>query len=136
MSERIDTIARQVVDAREARDAAKLAFDNAEDEYRQAERALWDHMDEIGHTTFTNDLGPGYGKVQFQKRETLRGIVTDKDAAIKALKDADLDEGFLGQPEIRKAALNEHVRDLLAAGQTLPEGVDFTRKAFVSISRK
>lgn len=136
MSERRDTMARTLIDKRKAKDEAEAKADAAKRAYKQVEQEFWADMAEEGMTTFTSDLGPGYGKVQFQKRQTVRGIILDKDKAAESLREEGLDDGLLGAPEIRKAALNEHVRDLVAAGQPLPEGIDFSDTKYVSISRK
>jgi hypothetical protein len=136
VSERLDTVARVFVDKREERDRLKASYEAAEKEFKSAQQDMWDHMDDQGLTTFTQDLGPGYGKVQIQKRETKKGIVIDKARAVQAIREAGLEEALLGESEIRQAALSEHVRDWLASGQEMPEGVDFAVRRYVSYSRK
>lgn len=134
--QRLDTLARIVVDKREAKDEAVAAEKLAKKEYASAEADFWETMDDLGLTTFTADLGDGYGKVQIQRRETVRGIVIDKEAAVAALREMGLDEGLLGTPEIGQAALSEHARDWLASGQQFPEGIDFTKRRYIALSRK
>ena len=73
MSERVDTLSRALVTRREARDKAKQEYERLKADYREVEQAIWDHMDDQGMTTMTLDLGTGFGKVQFQRRETIRG---------------------------------------------------------------
>lgn len=136
MSERLDTLARQLVDLREARDKASAAEDKAKKAYKAAEADFWEHMEDQGMTTFTSDLGEGYGKCQFQKRETIRGIVRDKDAARAAIEELHLEDALFGGQEIAQGALSEHVRDWLAAGQEIPDGIDFNPTRYVSLSRK
>lgn len=136
MSGRIDTLCRKFVDKRTARDKAKAAFDKAEKEFKATQESVWDHLDDIGLTTFNIDLGPGYGNVQFQKRETIRGIVKDHDKATAALQALGLEDALLGKPKIHQAPLTEHVKDLLEQGEQLPEGIDFNPTRYVSMSRK
>lgn len=136
MSERLDTLARQLVDLREKHETAEAAAKKAKKAYKAAEADFWEHMEDQGLTTFTSDLGTGYGKCQFQKRETIRGIVRDKDAARKAIEEMNLEDSLLGGAEIQQGALSEHVRDWLAAGQEIPAGIDFNPTRYVSLSRK
>lgn len=135
MSERLDTLARILVDRRDVKDETERAAKKAKKEYEAAEQDIWNALDDENVTSMNFDL-PDIGKVQIQKRQTVRGIVTDKEAAIAALRELGLDEGMLGVEEIRKAPLNEHVRDLLQSGQEFPAGIDYTQKSYVSISRK
>lgn len=136
MSERTDTLSRRLVSKREARDKAKAEYEVLKDEYREVEQAIWEYMDDQGMTTMTLDLGTGYGKVQFQKRETIRGIIKDPEKAAETLTEMGLDDALLGARSVRQKALSEHVRDWLAAGQKIPEGLDFNPTRYVSISRK
>lgn len=136
MSARLDTLARQLVDLRTAKDDTERAAKKAKSEYKAVEAEFWENMEDQGLTTFTADLGEGYGKVQFQKRETIRGIVRDKARAITALTEMNLEDALLGTPEIPQGALSEHVRDWLASGQEIPDGIDFNPTRYVSQTRK
>jgi hypothetical protein len=136
VSERIDTLARALVTRREARDKAKNEHDRAKDAFEETQQAIWEHMEEHGMTTMTLDLGTGFGKVQFQKRETVRGIVKDPEKAVASIKDLGLDDALLGPQKIQQRALSENMRDWIASGQPIPEGLDFNPTRYVSISRK
>lgn len=136
MSQRPDTLARQLVDAREKRDDANQKAKKAEKAYKDLEREFWETMSDVGQTTATFDLGEGYGKVQFQRRETIRGIVTDPEAAVQAIIDAGLGPALLGPQKVQARALNEQMRSWLDAGQPIPNGLDFNPSRYVSITRK
>lgn len=135
MAERLDTLARQMVESREKRDTTATAAKSAEKAYKEIERDFWEHMSDLGLTTAKLDL-PGIGSVQFQRRETIRGIVTDHAAAVKALVDGGLDDALLGDRKIQQRALNEMMRSWLDSGQPIPEGLDFNPSRYVSITRK
>jgi len=136
VSERIDTLARKLVDKKEAKDRTASAAKKAEEEFKSVQELIWDHMDDQGLTTLTIDLGDPYGKVQFQKRETIRGIVKDPVKAAESLKALGLEDALLGEPKVHQRALSEHVRDWLASGQTIPDGIDFNPTRYVSVTRK
>jgi len=136
VSERIDTLARLLVKKREEYEKVDAERKKLEKEFKEVQAEFWEFMDDQGMTTFTADLGPGFGKVQFQKRETIRGIVKDPAKAAEALRKLGLGDALLGEPKVHQRALSEHVRDWLASGQPLPEGIDFNPTRYVSQTRK
>lgn len=136
MSARIDTLARDLVSKREAYEKAAAEEKRLKKEFKAAQEDFWDTLDDLGMTTFTADLGPGFGSVQFQKRETIRGIVKDQDRAVAAIEEAGLSDELLGNKTIRQKVLSEYMRDWLASGQAIPEGLDFNPTRYVSITRK
>jgi hypothetical protein len=133
---RVDTMARKLVKRREAYDKAAARAKKLEKEFKDTQADFWEHMDDEGLTTLTVDLGPGIGKVQFQKRETIRGIVKDPTKAVESLKAMGLADALLGDPRIHQRALSESVRDWLASGQKIPDGLDFNPTRYVSQTRK
>jgi len=133
---RLDTLARYLVTRREAFEKAEKEAKRLKDEYKETQADFWETMDDQGLTTFTADLGPGFGKVQFQKRETIRGVVKDADKAAAAIKELGLELELLGAPKVHQKVLSEHVRDWLQSGQALPEGIDFNPTRYVSVTRK
>lgn len=136
MSQRVDTMARAYVDKKEAYEKANAEKKRAEEAWKAAQDELWDFLDDLGVTSLNVDLGPGYGDIQLQKRETIRGIVKDPAKAAAALEKAGLADALLGEPKIHQRALSEHVRDWLASGQTIPDGIDFNPTRYVSVTRK
>lgn len=96
---------------------------------------VYDVMKDQGTETTTLNLGEGYGRVQLGRRETVRSRVIDLDAALDSFEsEARVDE--ITKTEVRKAQLNELVRERLETGQPLPEGVDFTRTPFIQVTRR
>lgn len=136
MAETAVTLGRRLIQKREKLDAAERAAKAAKDEHDQAQAALWDKMDDEKRTTDTLDLGEPYGKVQFQKRETIRGNILDKTRAIQAIKDEHLDDSLLEAFTIRRKPLNDLIKARLRSQQPLPNGVDFSTTRYVTISRR
>lgn len=134
--ERRDTLGRAIVTRREARDKAKKEWERLKTEFEETQADFWDLLDDEGITTITLDLGPGFGKVQFQKRETVKGIVKDPAKAEAAVEEAGLEAELLGERKVRQKVLSEYMRDWIASGQPIPEGLDFTATRYVSITRK
>lgn len=135
MTERIDSLVRELVEKREARDRAKNEHEGAKKAYAAVEESIWEYLDEHSQTTATFEI-EGIGKVQIQKRETIRGTIKDPAKAAESIKALGLDDALLGGPSIHQKALSEHVRDWLASGQKIPEGLDYNPTRYVSISRK
>lgn len=136
MSERLDTRGRRLVDLKDRMNAAKITAENAERAYREAEKAFWqDLADEMGNVKkFAADLGPGYGTIEFQRRETITSRILDEEAAAEALE--ELGHGDILGRKIPKIVLNELVRDWIKSGEPLPPGVDFHARRYIAVSRK
>lgn len=140
MSERMDTKARRLVDLKEKMEQDSIAADASAKAYRQAEADFWQSLkdsEQGDQKSFTSDLGPGYGTIQLARRETITSTIYDKTKAEEALKEMGLDDACLAEThEIRKAPLNQHVRDWIKSGQPLPAGVDFHAKRYIQVTRK
>lgn len=129
-------MARELVDLKEEKNRLEIAAETAARKYRDAEETFWQHLaDEQGNMKkFASDLGPGYGTIEFQRRETITSRVLDEDAAATALE--ELGHGDIIGRKIPKKPLNDLVRGLMKSGEPLPEGVDFHARRYVSVSRK
>jgi hypothetical protein len=136
MSERLATLARRLMEKRVRRDDTKSEAARAERDYRQEEAAFWDRLDDEGLPSLDLELGEPYGRVQFQRRATVRARVLDKTRLAQALIDAGRGQELIDEVALRGAPLNEYVRDLLRSEAEFPEGLDFTTTRSVHISRK
>lgn len=126
---------RRLMELREKRDTTKLAAETAEKEYRELEGELWDELSESPITgAIKLDLGEPYGKVTFGVRETYYGRVLDADAALEYFENSARIDEFT-KPQIVPARVNELVRERLEAGETMPDGIDFYARRYISISR-
>lgn len=112
---------------------AKAESDEATREYRLAEEALLDAMDEAGLKSGTYEL-PKIGKVRFTRRKpTIYGRINDIDKAMEAFENSGrVDELF--HPKVEGARLNEYVRECIDQGIPLPDGVDWYAKEGVTVS--
>lgn len=134
MTESVATKARRFVDAKRKKDKLGIAFDKAEAEFKRLQAELWVAIEATEQKSGTWDLGPGYGTVQLTRRATTTGIVLNKEEAEKALE--ELGEEFLGNREVRKKVLNDHLRDCLKTGKPLPKGVDFNTRRYLTTTIK
>lgn len=136
MSDRLDTRARRLVDLKDDRNEKQIAFESAEKAYRDEEKNFWqDLKDEMGNVKkFAADLGPGYGTIEFQRRETVTSRVLDEATAAAALE--EMGHGEILGTKIPKKPLNDLVRNAVKAGQPLPEGVDSHIRRYIAVSRK
>lgn len=133
--ERLNTQARRYLEAEERASELEAAAKDARDEANDLQREFWDRLDEDATPTVTCDLGEPHGRVQFQRRETIRATILDKDAAAVALREEGHD--YMLEPVgFRKQPLNQEVRERLRSGRALPDGVDFSRTRYVTISRR
>ena len=74
------------------------------------------------------------GVVSFYPKETYYGRVIDKDKALDYFEQrAMMDE--VTEPKIVMARVNEIVRDALEQNESLPEGLDFYPRRFITITK-
>lgn len=134
MAERAVTIARRLVAKKQRMVEAKAKAEQAEKDYKAVERDFWELMLDENRTSDTLDLGEPYGRVQFTRRETIRGNVIDKDAAIAALREQGLDEALV-DTKIRQGALNDLTRRWVRTGE-FPAGLDFSSTKYITVTPK
>jgi hypothetical protein len=133
--ERLTTQARRYLEAEDKAVALEAEAGIARKAADELEREFWERLDEDATPTVTLELGDPHGRVQFQRRETIRTRIIDKDAAAKAIREAGYD--YMLEPVgFRKRPLNQHVRECLRSGAELFDGVDFSRTKYVQISRR
>lgn len=127
---------RRLMELREKRDEAKTAAENAEKEYREHEADVWEALEDSPvKPPFKVDLGEPYGVVSFHPKETYYGRVIDKEKALEYFEGrAMIDE--VTEPKIVAARVNEIVRDAIEQAESLPDGLDFYAKRFVSITKQ
>lgn len=127
---------RRLVDLKDEKTRLEKAAESAAREYREAEADFWLDLEDGGTKTVTVELGEGYGTVQFQRRETITGRVINDEAAAAALAEAGLGDAVLGPRKVRQKVLSEYVRSRLESGQPLWEGVDFSARRYVTVTKK
>lgn len=145
MSDRLDTRFRKLVELRRERDLAKQEATRAEKAYRAFEADLWAELEEEhgGVKSLDVDLGPGYGRVSFTRRETTYADIVDPEALARAARDEGRDLELIKQADeaarksdFRQAPLNELVRETLEHGGELLDGLSFRHDRGITITRK
>lgn len=131
---RLDTLARRVLEARREYEDKRKAKTKAEEKKDDAERALHDELVKQKMPSATLDLGP-LGRWTFGRRSTIRSRIIDRETAIKSLAGEGKSDGYV-VTELRKAPLNELVRERLETGEALPDGIDFSETKYVQATKK
>lgn len=136
MSDRLDTRARRLVTLKDRMNETKITFEAAERAYRDEEKDFWQALkDELGNVKkFSADLGPGFGNIELQRRETITSRILDVDEAAAALEEMGM--GDIVGKSIPKKPLNDLVRERTKSGQPLPDGVDSHVRRYIAVSRK
>lgn len=129
------TMARRLVERKDQLELAKAAAKTAQEDFDKAQAEFWEMLDDEAMPTVTLDLGEPYGRVQFQKRQTIRSRIIDKDQAAESLRAAG-QEYMLEPVGFRKRPLNQFVSECLRTGDKIPPGVGFSRTPFVTITRR
>lgn len=132
---------RRLLELRERRDQAKVALEEAERNFRDAEADVYEAMapDENGEGgikgTIKVPLGPPWGDVSFRTRETYYGRIIDDEAALEYFeRRAMTDE--VSAPKFVKARINEIVRDCIEQGAEMPPGIDYYPQRGITITRQ
>jgi hypothetical protein len=127
---------RRLMENRVKRDELKTAAETAEKEYRALEAEVWDLLEESSlKPPYKIDLGEPYGVVSFHPKETYYGRVIDNEKALEYFEQRALTDEFT-QPKIVSARVNELVREAIEQGDSLPEGLDFYARRFVTITKQ
>jgi hypothetical protein len=125
---------RSLVETRHARDEAKKAYEKAEEDYREVEAEIIAYLDASPiEGTIKIDVGEPYGVVSFRGNQTYYGRLLDEDQALEYYEQrAMVDE--VTKPKFVMARLNEEVRQRLETGESMPPGVDYYTRRYVTIS--
>lgn len=133
--ELLETLARRVIDARAEYDKAYKARVKAEKAKKAAESDMNDAMLKAKLPGATLELGPGYGKVQFNREQKVNSSVFDEAAAIKYFEEKGLASGYVDE-KVRKKPLNQLVREALENNQDLPPGVEPRVTKYVKVTKR
>ena len=132
---------RRLMELREASDEAEKEAKRAKAEYREAEAELFDKLTDPETGDIRRippvDLGPPFGRVAFQARETYFGrIIPGKEQeALEYYRSRGvIDE--VAQPKFVMKRINEEVRERLEGAQPMPPGIDWYANRGVTITRQ
>lgn len=133
--ELLETLARRVIDCRETYEKARKEKAKQEKIMKSAEADMNDAMAKAKMPGATLELGPGYGKVQFNREQKVLSSVFDEPAAIAYFKEHGMETGYV-QGKVRKAPVNQLVRESLENGQELPPGIEPRVTKFVKVTKR
>lgn len=133
--ELLETLARRVIDLRADYEVKRKAKTAAEGKMKRAEADMNDAMAKAKMPGTTLELGPGYGKVQFNREQKVNSSVFDEPAAIKYFEEQGLRAGYVDE-KVRKKPVNQLVRESLENGQELPPGIEPRVTKFVKVTRR
>lgn len=133
--ELLETLARRVIDARADYDKKYKAKVKAEKEKKRVEAELNEAMKKAKLDGVTMPLGEGYGSVQFNREQKVNSSVFDEAAAIAYFESKGMGKGYV-QAGVRKAPLNQLVRESLENGQELPPGVEPRVTKYVKVTKR
>lgn len=132
---RLETLARAVLDRRAEYEAAHKKKVKAEKAKKAAEFDLHVALEKSKQKGTTLELGEGYGTFEFRREKKTSASVFDKAAAIEYFKAHDMLDGYV-EGTVRKAPINQLVREFDETGQELPPGIEPRITKFVSVTKR
>lgn len=133
--ELLETLARRVIDKRADYEKARKEKVKQEKLMKSAEADMNDAMAKAKLPGCTLELGPSYGNVQFNREQKVNSSVFDEEAAIKYFEEKGMLTGYV-QGKVRKAPVNQLVRESLENGQELPLGIEPRVTKFVKVTKR
>lgn len=133
--ELLETLARRVIDKRADYEKARKEKVKQEKLMKSAEADMNDAMAKAKLPGCTLELGPSYGNVQFNREQKVNSSVFDEAAAIKYFEEKGMLTGYV-QGKVRKAPVNQLVRESLENGQELPPGIEPRVTKFVKVTKR
>jgi hypothetical protein len=133
--ELLETLARRVIDKRADYEKARKEKVKQEKLMKSAEADMNDAMAKAKLPGCTLELGPSYGNVQFNREQKVNSSVFDEEAAIKYFEEKGMLPGYV-QGKVRKAPVNQLVRESLENGQELPPGIEPRVTKFVKVTKR
>ena len=125
-----DTIPGELEHVRALKKKAKASKDQADADakaYKEAENRLWHRMQESGMT------GHKTTDANFVRKSTIYAQVQDIEQFAEWCRENDVTDEFVKEAP-QKDRLNELVRQRIDDGQTLPDGVGWYSRDYISIT--
>lgn len=135
MARTLKTEARKLLDRRTANDAQQKLAKQTKEKLDAQQRVVYEMLEESGQKTTTIELGGDYGTVSLGRRKKTFARVLNIDILLKALRAEGREEETI-KHDVRKAPLNELVKERLETGQAMPDGLDFSDTPYVQVTRK
>jgi hypothetical protein len=113
----VDAEVREYVRLRDEHAEAAAEEKEAKARLEEQKQRLWEFLENSGVKTVSHELG------RVTRIATIKASVSDKEAAARSLEELGLLEAF-SYRELRRAALNEFVKERVEDGEELPDGLD------------
>lgn len=133
--ERVEELAREVMAANADYDIKYKAKVKAENRKAQAERELHEELLKSKLPSVTIELGEPYGTMEFRRSNKTSASVFDKEAAIKFFTENHMLDAYV-EGTVRKAPINQLVREWNETGKELPPGVEPRVTKFVTKTKR
>lgn len=128
-------LVRDLIDKRRIADEKRQAKVEADEAREDAEKALFDYLEDNRLPSTDVELGDGYGTYHVKRRATEHSRVYDQDALLAwANEEARTEEVF--DSKVRKKQLNQIIRSYREQGLDLPAGTDFYTERGITLTRK
>ncbi len=131
---------RALVEKREKRDAAKIAWQAEKDECEALELEVFDIFERPGADgepqikgTLSVPLGEPYGTVKFRTRETHYAKIVDEEEVHQHYERRAMMEE-VSAPKFVMRRLNDDVREALESDGDLPKGLSYTTQRGMTIT--
>jgi hypothetical protein len=133
--ELLETLGRRVLDLRADYEIKRKAKVKAESKMKVAEADMNEALVKAKQKGTTLELGAGYGDVQFNREQKVNSSVFDEAAAIAWFEEQGLATGYV-EGKVRKAPVNQLVREALENGQELPPGIEPRVTKYVKVTKR
>lgn len=128
--------AKKLLDLRRAADEAEAEYKKRAEKKQEQELHFWELLEDEGMSSFSADLGPGYGKFTLTRGRTIYSRILDRDVAADALKRLGRSPEEIFRQDIRKAPANELVKECLEHGQDIPDGFDYSETKYITATKR
>jgi hypothetical protein len=125
---------RRLVAAREKKDELETALEKAKEDYAVLDSEVWDMLDNAAMNPPFKFVVDGE-EIIFHNKVTTYGKILDYDKAYDWARRNKMDEA-LNEDRFVMARISEEVRERRDNGQSMPPGVGFSERRFVSITRQ
>lgn len=134
VSDRLDSAARKYVKARRKAEKSEADAKRDAEKLEQEKQAVMDLMEDLNQPSTVLDLGGDIGRIRLVlPKPTIYSRIIDKDVAIASLEELGLTEAALDF-EIRKAPVNEMIKECIEHGQEIPDGFDYSESKRITLT--
>jgi hypothetical protein len=135
MARTLQTEARKLLKLRADNDKKQKAAKKSKVKLDAQQRVVYEMMEAEGQKTVTLELGGEYGTISLGRRKKTFARVLNIDELLASLRAEGREEETI-KHDVRKAPLNELVKERLETGQPMPKGLDFSDTPYIQVTKK